>query len=63
MEPRTASSPNSSQVRSLESVKAVRSGNHPGSNNPKPKCHRLVHSGRVTGGDTSVPFVFIKEEP
>ena len=42
-------------------MKAVRSGNRPGSNNPKPKCHRLVHSGRTTGVDTSVPFVFIKK--
>ena len=60
-EPRTATSPYSSQVRSPELVKAVRSGNRPGSNNPKPKCHRLVHSGGKTGGDTSVPFVFIRK--
>ena len=61
MEPRTATSPYSSQVRCPEFVKAVRSGNRPGSNNQKPTCHRLVHSDRGTSGDTSVPFVFIRK--
>ena len=28
-------------------VKAVRSGNRPGSNNPKPECHRVIHYGRT----------------
>ena len=60
MEPRTATSPCSSQVRSLESVKAVRSGSRPGPNNPKPKCRKLSHSDRGAGGDTSVPS-FIKK--